>query len=60
MLEMILDGSEPIFTTADDDEAASDEAEEELVPEGAGRAWHRFVKERFRRSRFFGTTREGI
>jgi len=58
MLERILDGSEPIFTTADDDEAAADE--EELVPEGAGRAWHRFVKERFRRSRFFGTTREGI
>jgi hypothetical protein len=63
VLELVmLAGSEPTFTGTAEDETASEEDEDEEkveLAEGAARVLQRFVKERPRRSRFFGWMREG-
>jgi len=60
LLEKNVDGSEPTFSAGAEDEAAADEEDELLVAEREGRAWQRFVKERFRRSRFFAGIAIGV
>lgn len=59
-LEKNVDGSEPTFSAGAEDEAAAEEEDELLVAEREGRAWQRFVKERFRRSRFFAGSAIGV
>lgn len=60
LLEKNVDGSEPTFSAGAEDEAAAEEEDELLVAEREGRAWQRFVKERFRRSRFFAGSAIGV